>query len=505
MNCFFKERILFFSIQVIAMIIFLICVFTALKWGPIVSSDTLSYFNLANKVVDGHFPYSNSYSPGYPCLIGILGKYFNSNFQTISFFVSIFVFLSSIYIWFCILRRTIGAIFPSIFLFFLSVVFTNFWWSIKIINFAHADSFFYFFILLISFQILLWIERPTILRFIFISILASISIWIKYNGLIFLPILLILILIKKDLNQRTLYGIFSVVFILYSFFLFKMINNGEVINHLETNRSFVLWQGDSSVETFLINIKDAGSVFIQYFISNFYRNFSNYIFDFFSTFSLLALVLVFFTKRNQNFIGFVFYIFFVTYIMGYMIMAHFTNHTEIDQRTMFPAYIFFTISLLSIFSNLSFIYKLVLVLFLFFNISRSLLGFKDWFMRASMDSFNKIEDFKKKNSLNFLKDIMDQKGILPDMVYTNNFRYLTASFDYQFVKMIPNKSQFVRGKFREKSEKQLYIEIEDLRNNLVLGKAIIVLFDFEGEIEILKGLDGLKIISMDNDLIIYSE
>lgn len=500
-----NENIIILLVHFLAVFILFICLITIFAHGPIINSDTLSYFNLANKVADGYFPYSSFYSPGYPLIVGIISKYLNLSYVYISNFFAFSVFFLSIYLWFYILKVQFGKIYNSIFCLSLSIIFTNLWWSIKIINFAHADSIFYVLVLLICFQLLLWIKKSTLSRFIFISFLAAISVWIKYNGLIFLPLLLILLVFQKGLNRKVVYALFPVVFILGSFILFKFVNNGEVIKHLETNRSFFGWQGKASVDTILTNIKDGGNVFIQYFISNLYRKFSIDFLNYFVALILFLIPVIFFNKKNQNFIGFVFYLFFLLYIIGYMTISYFTNHTEIDQRTMFPAYIFLTICVLSIFYKTSFFVKYCLVFFLLLNVLRSFLGFSDWIHRAPMDSFNNIDKFQNKKSLNFLRDIICQKNIPLNLVYTNNSRYLTATFNYEFVSNIPSKTQFIRGKFREKSSDQLNDEIDELIKNLVLLNAIVVLFDYEEEEKIFASLTGLKKVYIENDLIIYNE
>ncbi|WP_144603301.1 hypothetical protein [Algoriphagus algorifonticola] len=492
----------FLLIYFLCFTLLLLSFLTFLKWGPIITSDTLSYFDLANRVKEGIFPYSSSYSPGYPFLVGSITKISNLTYEKVAALIAFFVFLSSVFLWF----RIVQVIFnkkAKWYLYLLIAIFvTNLWWSIKVIYFAHADTIFYILSILIAYHILLWIENISWKRFILICALASMSVWVKYNGLIFLPFLVLLPLVQRNLKSKILFSLLPITIISASFILFKHINKGQVIKHLEINREFVFWQGNISSETLLVNIQDAGKVFIEYFLSNLYRNYATEILNVIGVILILGIGL-FLLLRYKNSSTLIFYSFFLLYLIGYMCFSHFTNHTEINQRTMFPAYIFLTISFLFLFKSSPFLSRKILLIFLTLNIARTFIGFTDWIQRAPMDSFVNIEIFKNKKSLVVLKNLMQERNISPIMVYTNNQRYLTPVMGYDFVSKFPGKIEFTRGKFREKSEVQLKIEKEKMMSDLLTKNSILVIFDSQEKQELISKYSSFRILEIESDLIIY--
>lgn len=374
-NYIYKNYFLIF--YSLCLTLLLLSCFTFLKWGPIITSDTLSYFDLANRVKEGIFPYSSSYSPGYPFLVGSIAKISNLAFEKVATLIVFIVFLSSTYLWFRIVQLIFNKKAKWHLYLLISIFVTNLWWSIKVIYIAHADTIFYILSILIAYQTLLWTEKISWKRFLFICALASMSVWVKYNGLIFLPFLVFLPLLQINLKSKILFSLLPIPIILSSFILFKHINKGQVIKHLEINRSFVFWQGNISIETLLVNIQDAGKVFIEYFLSNLYRNYSTDILNVIGVILILGIGLFLLLRYKYSSV-LIFYSFFLLYLIGYMGFSHFTNHTEINQRTMFPAYIFLTISFLLLFKSSPSLSKKILLIFMTLNIARSFIGFTDW-------------------------------------------------------------------------------------------------------------------------------
>lgn len=489
------------SLLILGVIVFILNLILFFKWGPIINFDTFIYFNMAKIVVEGDFPYSSAYSPGYSFLIGIIHKITKLSYEKIATFLVFLVYLSSIFLWSNILKSIFEEI-KSFYLAIFGLLITNFMWSIKIIYFVHADSFFYFFILLIAYQIVLWIQDSTNRKFFLISFLAAISLWIKYNGLIFLPFLTILPILSIRGNRKYLLSFIPIFLILFSFFLYKKINNGEVIKHLETNREIEWWQGEDSRDTLKTNLKDAGKEFFDFFFPKSMTSFSVQVFGYGGFLFLLIFGVWLFVHRKYRIAG-IFYSFSLLYIFGYMFISHFTNHTEINQRTMFPGYIFLTISLLYVFKFQASKWKWVLIGFFALSLIRSIFGFSDLIWSGSINSFKKIELLKERGSVQSLNSIMKEHSINPNMVYTNNPLYLAALLEYSLVSRFPEKTDFIRGKFREKTKDQLTLEIFVMINNLNSGKALIVLFDYENEL--MEELAGFKTISIDSDIIIYSE
>ncbi|MDP3200379.1 MAG: hypothetical protein Q8M62_11155 [Algoriphagus sp.] len=463
-------------------IFFIFCsaTFTFLKWGPIFSSDTLVYFNLSKQVSMGKFPYSPFYSPGYPTLVSSIKTIFYLGFEDAASLISIsFFFISIIISYFIIIeirerKEWVENIFYSL---FIGIC----WWSVTIVFSSHADSLFYVFCLFIILFLIKWLKSNNLFYFIIASLLSAASIWIKYNGLIFLPFLAIVPIYYFGICRKALLGLIPLLSNGISFILFKNIN-GQVIYHLETNsRVFEFWKKDISLITLLSNLSDSGKTFIDFTLTSYAWSFFSQLFYIF-IFLLTSVIFFFYLIRkfSKESIESIFLLFSIVYFYGYLFMSQLTNHTEVNRRTMFPALLFFIFYLIIVLNrNKSIVFSGLIVIYAFLNLMRSGFGFIDWYKRAPMDSFVLVNEFKERRSLVNLNELLLKNNLLPENIYTNNVRYLVPYFDYEWVNSIPVKEKFMRGRYREVSN-----EFYDSINASMIKKieerdAVLIIFDFQ--------------------------
>lgn len=488
---------------------FLLVILVFSKWGPSLSSDTFFYFNLAKDIKNGLFPISSSNSPGYPAVLALISNVFSKGLEESAWLISISSYILAILLWYFILSRISDRNISKIRIGLYAILISNLWWSLKLLLFAHADGVFYIFCLLIVLNLVIWGRSGSFHIWLLLCFLASVSVWIKYNGLIFLPFLTICPLLYYGFNLKALIGIVPVITIIPSFLIFKNLN-GQVIRHFDTNRDIQKFSNEINWDTFFVNFEDTGKAIFDFIFTSYLTPIFPVILICVFLISIFVLFFYFLFKQfGKNKVELLLASFVVVYIIGMGFIFQLTNHTEMNTRTLFPVFIFSIAFFAFKFLNLIKIKRNVLIfifIFIFINFARSTHGLMDWFYRAPMDSFVFIDKFKSKESVVKCKELVDLFNIDRSKIYTNNVRNLTAAFDYERVSDFGKDFEFQRGKIRPVEIIEIQKREREMFNNLNNNRGIIILFDF-------KDLDKIHSyntnefyhLKIDSDLIIYKK
>jgi hypothetical protein len=485
--------------------IFILVLVTYLKWGPGLLNDTITYFRMASQISQGVFPYSGSFSPGYPALVHSFSHLFNISFSESSFWLCSFFYVAILVLVYLVMVNFFELESKRLLALLSAFLLINTWWSLKIILRAHADGLFYVFHVAILLTLLLFLKNKDYRLYILSSALAAISVWVKYNGLIYLPYLAIVPFIFWGWNRFAFMGVIPVFLMGTSFMLFRSVN-GSVIHHLEVSgTSGAFWQEEISMQTLVTNLSDSGNALFSSLFSNFFTTY-------FPTsgsvmFLLVALAsFAYFTIRewgNQNKMAVIF-AFPIIYIFGFLVISQPTNHTEANLRTLFPAVLFFLLGLFGFLVKHKFsIACYAIVFFVLFQPLQSAAGLIDWYRNNTMDSFKKSGDFNRKKSLKRLDDLMIELKLTNEEVYTNKERYLTMYFDYRKVNSVPDKRQFLKGGFRELGDQDYQVLVQKLKSEIETGNAIVIVFDANLKAITQYGFDQFCVERDQDDFIIY--
>lgn len=152
------------------------------KWGSFFTSDTLNYMSLAMDMKSGSFPYSASYTPGYPVLLYIVHKFSSASLMSAASLLSFFIYVTGFFIVFKIVCELTESS-NKISCFIASAFLVNSWFFLKIIFNAHADGLFFLFHLLVFLSLIKALRR----RNWYLYLLSFLSIIHKANDVIFFP------------------------------------------------------------------------------------------------------------------------------------------------------------------------------------------------------------------------------------------------------------------------------------------------------------------------------
>ena len=207
-------------------------------FGPFVSTDIVDYSRMARDVSNGFFPHSSSFSPGYPFFIGITSKILGIH-ESKSIFIWVFVlqFSTIIFVYNLVRLNFKNEKFTFTKLALISFVILSHWAILKVLITAHADALFLALLIGYFYFLFMWLRSYKLKWFVFSTLYAGLCIWVKYNGLILLPFLIIASLIFGKNKFKIQLLILPIVTAFASYFTFKTIN-GSVIKHFQGTNFF---------------------------------------------------------------------------------------------------------------------------------------------------------------------------------------------------------------------------------------------------------------------------
>lgn len=462
-------------------VIILVSLFTVyIKWGPGLTSDTIAYLHMAKEVSVGQFPYSEVYSPGYPILIGLASKLSGISPTLVAVFTQVLlatIFAIGFYRLLLLLSDSLAIQKPFRGWMFLTIICS--WWLMKLLVIAHADLLFLAMLIWIMVLLVKWLLSSEYSNLIAAGVLSMLSVWVKYNGLVLIPFFAFFPLFYFGLKRKALRGLPIAIFILLSFLLFRGIN-GTAIHHVEAgDRSLADLILTGGSETLLINLTDGGRAMFETLIN---QKFAGFLPDavslmLFIIVLITSLYLVFQTFGRLNVLS-VLGIWAVGYLVSFIILQQGSGHQETGTRTISHALIFLLPFLfLNLFGKSKRVAWGILLVTFLCNIAMTSAAILDWYKRAPMDSFVFAKAFEQRESFLKLKEIAGTYQIPASQIYSNEFRYLTLAFDYQFIRRIPTTQVFERGRKREVSEDTRQINVENMIAYSKSNPSIIAVFN----------------------------
>jgi len=500
---FFKNKTNFIILVLYSLILFFL-LYYIIYIGPNVSSDSINYIEMALKVKNNFFPYSNSLSPGYPFLIGITSNFFNISIGKSLILLQIIFLVISLYFVNKIVKLIIlkNDKYRHRNLFITFFIFFN-WSIINIITAAHADNLLFLVIILYFYFMYLWTINNSIRWYFICVLLGAISIWIKLNGLVLIPFIVI-IYIFKNIKSINYYFLFIPIFIMIlSFKLFKKVN-GCVIDKLNTFEVNDFLSFFSINKLLLINFSDSGKVFFSIFFTKTICDKVSFYFGIILMIVFLSFFLIYVIKSkfkiNKNNIFLLFSIF---YWISIFTMEKYFGNQEINTRTLFP-------SIISMFLWIIFCLKennKIIIFIFFINIFYSFYYIHKLYKRDRYDTFSYINEFENKKSFCFFNDLKNKYNIT-DSICTNEPRCLLYATNYSIkISKYPSNKFFDKGKVVQMS-KMKYEEIHfKFCKNFKKNRNLIYLVNKNN----LNSFDSLllnknsKIFKVENDLIILSK
>lgn len=419
--------------------------------GPIFTLDTINYLQMASNVKKGFFPHSVFLSPGYPALLGFTSRLFSISLPSSLYFWTSFILFLSFFVLHEIVKLIINKNnFASLNSYFLSFLIISNWVVLKILVTAHADALFLLFSLIFFYCYYLWLTNREFKWFFMSVIVGCLSMWIKLNGLVFIPFLIISYLVYNHRKLNYVYLFVPLAGMLTSFLLFKSINGTTVISQEKTTILDKVIYSIGNYKLIFENFNSSGNVFFSAFFSkSITLLLPIYIgFAFMGILSFLFLRYFLFSKNIKNEEN-SFLLFGFIYWLLLCALEQYIGFEEISARTLFPSILsllLWVLCKIKIFANS---FKLPIIGLLVFNLMYSFYFVNSLYKTDSNNCFKSVTFFDKRKSVSQLKKIQETYNLNDWVIYTNQYRLLYYAMDFIHIKEIPTLKKFERGRFRK--------------------------------------------------------
>ena len=476
-----------------------------LIYGPGISGDTAGYLSLAGEVYKGKTPFSPSYLPGFPLIVGLTAKLTSLKIvQAASFWIGIFYILNLIYI-----GKTTSYLYKtakittigSYFLFFVLIS----WWSFRIQKATHADTMYFSLLIILTHYLIKAFQENKSKYFLITGFVLAIMAVTKYNSYVLLLILGLVIMIRKiDFKRKINFLIFSLVPAFIMIFIWKIIN-GRVIYALELNNYENSRNSSQEIlDTFYLNISQTGKELIETFFNPILGRYLNLDSGFFIGFSLIVFLFLALYKFRKSEQERMFLLFPLVYLISVIVIQSLNKVAEINIRTLitFNLFLFLFVGIYILKSNLKILGSILFIL-LFTN---NVLVEMKWLTATSKNNSFKYE-YTKNNQFvitdtSFIKSIEDKE------VVSNVAESIMFHLNYQkHINKFNANRIFRKGKFLAITPEILKQISEKLR--LVIEKGGIVIFSNQMTIndkKIYNNLVAHKYYSKKhNDLVVLSK
>ena len=487
---------------------FLLLIKFLFGFGPFYTTDIVDYSRMAKDVSNGFFPHSPSFSPAYPFFIGITSKLFRIH-ESKSVFIWVFILISSSIIF---TYNFIKLNYKNEKITFqktasVSFIILSHWAILKILITAHADALFLVLLLVYFHCLFLWLRTFNLKWFIITTLFAGLCIWVKYNGLILLPFLIVASLIFGKNKFKLYILILPIITALTSYFTFKTIN-GSVIKHFQgTNFFDKLDFALHNLELLHSNLVHSGRVYFSILFTN---SIQLVIPDWLAFVFFIIVLSVFFgyfffsrmNKKIEN--ALLLFSFF--YWFSFFILSQYTAYEEIDTRTMMPSVLSFILWILIIFKSLKNHFKYLISFVIILNLAYSFYFISVLnFATDKKNTFNYISNFSNRKSvieLKKLQKIYDFNG----RIYTNEIRNVLYAFNYSGIRRYPSHKEFVSGKFRELNVQEYDKNRQKFCNDFSTNTSAVLLIDYPKS----KKIDNClltkysKIYHIENDVLVIN-
>jgi hypothetical protein len=416
-----------------------------LIYGSGISGDTAGYLSLAGDVYKGEFPFSPSYLPGFPIIVGLTAKTASIKiFQAASIWIGVFYVINLIYIGkTTYYLNKIGKITKtgSYFLFFILIS----WWSFRIQKATHADAMYFSLLIILTHYLIKAFQEYKSKYFLIIGFVLAIMAITKYNSYVLLPILGCFILINKiDHKKKIIFLIFSILPPFIMILVWKLLNGGFIYALKLNNYEHSTYGIQDIYKSFYLNISETGKEFIEIMVNPVVGRYLNLDFGFLVGLSLIMLLFIVLYKFRKDQHEMLFLIFATVYLISVIAIQSLNILTEINIRTLitFNFFIFLMIGIYILKNNLKFLGG-VLFLLLFSN---NILMEIKWLTETSKKNSFKYEYAKNNQFINTDKSFI--KSIGNKDVISNDAESLMFHLNYQkHIKKFNTNRVFRKGKF----------------------------------------------------------
>ena len=442
-----------------------------LIYGSGISGDTAAYLSLAGDVYKGEFPYSSSYLPGFPIIVGLTAKITAIKiFQAASIWIGVFYVINLIYIG----KTTsylnkIGKItnIGSYFLFFILIS----WWSFRIQKATHADAMYFSLLLILTYYLIKAFQEYKSKYFLIIGFVLAIMAITKYNSYVLLPILgLIIIMSKIDFKKKIIFLIFSISPPFIVILIWKILNGGFIyafkVNNYAHSKNTTL----DIFKVFYLNISETGKELIETLVNPVFGRYLNPELGFLIGLSLITILFLSLYKFRKSQQEMMFLIFATIYLISVIAIQSLNRVVEINIRTLitFNFFIFLVIGSYILKNNLKFLGG-ILFLLLFSN--NVLMEIK-WLTETSKKNSFKYEYATNNRSVvtnkSFIKRIENKE------VFSNDAESLMFHLNYQkHIKKFNTNMVFRKGKFHDVTPDILKQILENLTLAIENGGVVV--------------------------------
>jgi hypothetical protein len=501
MNFFKTKNILLFAILT-TIVLFVI---DLLVYGPGISGDTAGYLSLAGEAYKGKTPFSPSYLPGFPLLVGLTAKITSIKIvQSASVWIVLFYVLNLIYIrkitHFLNKSGKITSI-GSYFLFFVLIS----WWSFRIQKATHADAMYFSLLIMLTYYLLKAFQESKLKYFLITGFVLALMAITKYNSYVIILILGLVILISKiEFKKKIIFLISSLVPSFIMIFIWKIIN-GRVIYALELNNYENSPNNTQEIlDSFYQNITQTGKEFIETICNPILGRYLNPDAGFcigFLVLLFLVLALYKFRKSQQESM---ILLFALLYLISVIVIQSLNSVVEINIRTLitFNLFLFLFVGIYILKNNL----KILGGVLFFLLFSNNVLVELKWLTETSKNNSFKYEYIKNNQFL--ITDSLFIKNIENKEVVSNVAESIMFHLNYQkHINKFNANRVFRKGKYLSITPEILNQISEKLK--LFIEKGGIVIFSNQmtsNDKKIYNNLVAHKYYSENyNDLVLLSK
>jgi hypothetical protein len=501
MNFFKTKNILLFAILT-TIVLFVI---DLLVYGPGISGDTAGYLSLAGEAYKGKTPFSPSYLPGFPLLVGLTAKITSIKIvQSASVWIVLFYVLNLIYIrkitHFLNKSGKITSI-GSYFLFFVLIS----WWSFRIQKATHADAMYFSLLIMLTYYLLKAFQESKLKYFLITGFVLALMAITKYNSYVIILILGLVILISKiEFKKKIIFLISSLVPSFIMIFIWKIIN-GRVIYALELNNYENSPNNTQEIlDSFYQNITQTGKEFIETICNPILGRYLNPDAGFcigFLVLLFLVLALYKFRKSQQESM---ILLFALLYLISVIVIQSLNSVVEINIRTLitFNLFLFLFVGIYILRNNL----KILGGVLFFLLFSNNVLVEMKWLTETSKNNSFKYEYIKNNQFL--ITDSLFIKNIENKEVVSNVAESIMFHLNYQkHINKFNANRVFRKGKYLSITPEILNQISEKLK--LFIEKGGIVIFSNQmtsNDKKIYNNLVAHKYYSENyNDLVLLSK
>lgn len=472
-------------------------------YGPYFSPDSVNYFHYATHFYKIH-PWTGIYSPFYPFVLSVLLLLPNLSLFLVAHLLILVQYVLGV-VFLYQLAKNIAQIQVLNLLsrYTLTLIFLipyHTWWSFRIVGWAHADSTFYFLLIIWFYLLSLHFLRRSPRSLLLFSLVGALLVWTKNNGLMLVPFLLLLIIWDKS-KIKWWIPLASVTasYLAYQF-LFPQNILLTNLAHLSSPPFFSL----ASLELLGNNLGELFKSSLGFLVSDVAASFMP------QTMAMLGgiILITFLTyvavaevRKGLTFSSY-FYLFGLVYLICLLLFQQATFYEEINFRTLFPFIVpcswFLWIRWISI-ANKKWIPQLMIGLVMTLH---TVIGHMILWNRENVNSLFEVDRMQKSGLIERVKGIRKQAPSPEILLFSDQPEKLGILLNDPYVGAWNADYNFIQGKRRAIPETDKLNSLNLHMDNLMQGQAVAVLFSKKGSFLGSARKKGLLILNYPEGLIL---